>query len=75
MWINPKYKISKKAHIVSSCYDRQCHPETCCCGDDEYALQQEVETKNYLDMVCGYHFATVERGTKKELQDYMESLK
>jgi hypothetical protein len=75
MWINPDYKINKKAHIVSSCYARQCHPETCCCGDDEYFLQQEVEYLNYLGMVSCYHFDNVAYGTKKELEDYMESLK
>jgi len=75
MWINPDYKINKKATITSSCYDRQCHPETCCCGNDEYFLQQEEPYKNYLGMISGYHFVSVASGTKQELKDYMELLK
>jgi hypothetical protein len=74
MDITGNYPISAKAMIVSSCYARKCHPETCCCDDDEYALYQEVETKNYLGMTCGYHFTAVGWGTKEELTEFLQGL-
>ena len=71
MWMICKYNPNKPSIIVSSCYARQCHPETCCCDDDEYFVQQEVETRNSLGMVCGYHYTNIATGTKQELEDFV----
>ena len=72
MFIREEYKVNKTAMVVSSCFARQCHPETCCCDDDEYAIQQEVQTINHLGMYCGYHWTTIAWGTRKELEDHLE---
>ena len=70
-----KFNPNKPYLIVSSCYARQCHPETCCCDYNEYALQQEVVTENYLGMSCGYHYTTLMYGAKEDIERYVKICK
>ena len=53
---------TKSAIIVSSCQARNCHPETCCCDEDEYAIMdyKKYEHHEYYGVVC--------YGTKIQLQ-------
>lgn len=73
--MNYKFNPNKPYTIVSSCYARQCHPETCCCDYNEKALQQEVETKNHLNMHCGYHYTTFLYGSEEKINSYINNSK
>lgn len=55
--------------IVSSCQARQCHPETCCCDDNEFAVKgygiSEYNKQRY--------FGTLFYGTKEECEEFMKN--
>ncbi len=62
-----EHKFTKKAIIVSSCHARQCHPETCCCRDDEYAINDYIKGGNHRT-----YWGTAYWGTKAECEDMLK---
>ena len=56
--------------VVSACQARECHPETCCCRDGEYAVKGEIE---YKDSVFGLrkYYGVIMYGTKEECETYV----
>jgi len=58
-------KLSNKAIVVSSCSARQCHPETCCCGDNEAAIMDYID---YDDKSGRQYYGTIMYGDRDELE-------
>lgn len=61
-----EHSYSDKAQIVSSCYARRCHPETCCCDDDEYAIMDYSVYQGHS------YYGVIRYGTKRELTMILE---
>ena len=61
------HKITKNALAVSSCYARQCHPETCCCSEGEGAIMDYKDNGRggtYWGVVRWGYYAELERIVK-----------
>ena len=55
--------------IVNSCLARQCHPETCCCAKNEYAV------KGYDIHNHKRYYGTLFYGTLEECEQFMKLYK
>jgi hypothetical protein len=71
-------KLGSKNEIMSSCYARQCHPETCCCRDKEMAVITTIREDEYYEN-NGYNpkliDVTVFYGNKNECEKFIEEHK
>jgi len=65
-----KHKYTKDALVVSSCYARQCHPETCGCGDKEGATMDMVQDHNGR-----WSYSVIEYGNYNDLVAVLEEMK
>lgn len=54
---------SKYALVVSSCQARKCHPETCCCDDQEGAIMDYKKSYNGHD-----YFGVIKYGFRPGLE-------
>lgn len=58
--------------IVSSCYARKCHPETCCCSPNVYSVMHWKLSTYSWDTV---YYAPGFYGTREECEKYAEKIK
>ena len=60
-------QLTDRAIVVSSCQARRCHPETCCCSDNEGAIM------DYKPIGSGIrakelYFGVVKYGNRESLE-------
>lgn len=68
---NNEHKYTKDCIVVSSCYARMCHPETCCCDDNEAAIMDYKESFR-----AGHtYFGVVEYGARSGLERKVKEIK